>query len=323
MAYLRALGCYLPARIVDNAEMGAMTRTEPAWIAQATGIHQRRFAAPGETVADLGLRAAQDCLDAAGVDASGVGLAMVASGSGERRFPGPATAIAAALGMTGAPAIDLPMASAGSLFGLALAAGLCREYGNVLVIGSEIMSRVVRLEPDFRDTAILFGDGAGACLVSAETGFAEIVDSILRSDGTLADTLSLELDGPLHMDGRSIILQASRKLPRTIMELLDRYRMKPDDIGAYILHQANLNLIERVARAVGAPENRFFHNLESYGNTSSASLLIAATEWRRATGPELTSHAILAAFGAGLNWGAMLLGPPGGRLSKNREAIAP
>jgi 3-oxoacyl-[acyl-carrier-protein] synthase-3 len=315
MAYLRALGCYLPSRIVDNAEMGAMTGAEPAWIVQATGIEQRRFAAPGETVADLGLRAAQDCLHAAGVGAREVGLVIVASGSSERRFPGPATAIAAALGTGGAPAIDLPMASAGSLFGLALAARLCRDYRNVLVIGAEIMSRVVRMDPAHRDTAILFGDGAGACLVSAETGFAVVVDSILRSDGDLADALRLDLDGPLHMDGRTIILHASRKLPRVIVELLERNRLKPDDIGAFILHQANLNLIIRVAQSLGAAETRFFCNLAGYGNTSSASLLIAATEWRRATPPELASPVVFAAFGAGLNWGAVLLGPPGGPLS--------
>jgi 3-oxoacyl-[acyl-carrier-protein] synthase-3 len=113
------------------------------------------------------------------------------------------------------------------------------------------------------------------------------------------------------MDGRTIILHASRKLPRAITELLERHKLKPEDIGAYLLHQANLNLIERVARAVGAPEDRFFHNLESYGNTSSASLLIAAAEWRRASPRELDTHLVLAAFGAGLNWGALLLGPPG------------
>jgi 3-oxoacyl-[acyl-carrier-protein] synthase-3 len=310
MAYLRSLGCYVPERVVDNAEMGALTGAEPAWIAQQTGIERRRFAADGETVAGLGVRAVGECLDAAGVDARHVGLVIVASGSGARRFPGPATAIAAELGAS-APAIDLPMASAGSLFGLALANSLCRDYGDVLVVGAEIMSRVVGLDPAHRDTAILFGDGAGAALVSARTGFAEIVDSVLWSDGSLADALRLELHDPLHMDGRTIILHASRKLPRAILDLLERRGLKPEDIGAYLLHQANLNLIQRVARAVGAPEERFFHNLENYGNTSSASLLIAAAEWRRASPGELDRHVVLAAFGAGLNWGALLLGPTG------------
>ena len=237
-------------------------------------------------------------------------MVIVASGSSERRFPGPASTVAERLGAAGVPAIDLPMASAGSLFGLALAARLCETYGDILVIGAEIMSRVVQFEPAGRDTAILFGDGAGACLVSAETGFASVLDSILGSDGTLADALRLDLNAPLHMEGRAIILHASRKLPRVITELLERRGLKPAEVGAYILHQANLNLVERVAKAMGAEESRFFHNLERYGNTSSASLLIALAEWRRGAPPSLASHAVLAAFGAGLNWGAVLLGPP-------------
>jgi 3-oxoacyl-[acyl-carrier-protein] synthase-3 len=310
MPYLRSLGCYLPARVVDNAEIGSLTGADPAWIAQATGIERRRFAAPEETVADLGARAARDCLDAAGLSPRDVGMVMAASGSSERRFPGPAATIAEKLGAAGAPAIDLPMASAGSLFGLALAANLCAAYGNILVIGAEIMSRAVRFDPDHRDTAILFGDGAGACLVGSDTGFASIVDSILGTDGTLAGALRLDFNEPLHMEGRAIILHASRKLPRVIAELLDRHGLKPADIGAYILHQANLNLIERVAKAIGAEESRFFHNLESYGNTSSASLPIALAEWRGGARQNIASHVALAAFGAGLNWGAVLLGPP-------------
>ncbi len=308
MARIRGLGSYLPARIADNAEVAAMTGTDAGWIENATGILQRRFAASGETVAALGLRAAKDCLEGAGVRPREVGFLIAASGSAERRFPGPATEIAAALGIPGAPAIDLPMASAGSLFGVALAARLCADYRNVLVVGAEIMSRVVRFEPAFRDTAILFGDGAGACLVSEDAGFAFIEDSILQSDGDLAEALRLDLDGPLFMDGRSIILHASRKLPRVIAELLERNRLQAGEVGAFLLHQANANLIDRVARALGAPRERFFRNLERYGNTSSASLLIAAAEWRRSN-LELAAPVVLAAFGAGLNWGAILLRP--------------
>src|SRR5439155_10544568 len=115
-----------------------------------------------------------------------VGLILAASGTGERRFPGPAAEIAALLGMHEVPAIDLPIASAGALFGLALAADLCPRYANVLVVATEIMSRVIGSE---RETAILFGDGAGACLVSAENGFARIADSVLASDGAFAGAL--------------------------------------------------------------------------------------------------------------------------------------
>ena len=302
MAYLRNLGSYLPARVVDNAELASRVGADPSWILHATGIEQRRFAAPEESVATLGIRAANDCLCRAGIRAKDVGLLLVASGSGERRFPGPATAIGIGLEIPGTPAIDLPLASAGSLFGLALAANLCQRFRNVLVIGTEIMSRVVRLDPSGRDTAILFGDGAGACLVSAETGFAEITDWLLASDGEFAEALVLDCGLPLHMDGRTVILQASRKLPRVIAEILERNHCRTDQVGTFLMHQANLNLITRVARALSAPEMKFFQNVSRYGNTSSASLLIAAAEWWRDAGPVLKEPVVFAAFGAGLNW---------------------
>ncbi len=313
MAYLRALGCYLPARVVDNVEIAPLLGVDPAWIVEVSGISQRRFAAPGESVATLGAMAAKDCLGSADLKGAEVGLILVSSGSGERRFPGPATEVAAALQTAGVPAgtpaIDLPLASAGSLFGLSLAASLSRDYGNVLVIGTEIMSRAVRFDAAGRDTAILFGDGAGACLVSAETGFARIVDSVIRSDGEFASALRMELNSPIHMEGRAIILQASRKLPRAILELLNRNHTKPADVGAFLMHQANLNLIARVAQALGVAESGFFTNVQRYGNTSSASLLIAATEWYRGAGQRVERPIVLAAFGAGLNWGALLAEP--------------
>jgi 3-oxoacyl-[acyl-carrier-protein] synthase-3 len=309
MAKLRGFGSYLPARVVDNSEIGPMCGADPEWIKQQTGIEQRRWTAPGELVADMGVHAANDCLSNCGVLAAEVGLVLVSCGSAERRFPGPAAGIAAALGLAGKPAIDLPMASAGTLFGLAMAADLVKHHGNVLVVGTEIMSRVIGIDPAYRDTAILFGDGAGACLVSADTGVAEVRDSILCSDGDFAEILRLDVDAPLYMDGRSVIMQVARKLPRTIQELLDRNGRKSTEIDVYLLHQANLNLITRVAQALRAEDARFFRNLSKYGNTSSASLLIAAAEWWRMVGGKLNGPIVLGAFGAGLNWGAMLVEP--------------
>jgi len=305
MSYLRGFGAYLPARVVDNAELAAQTGTDAEWILRATGIEQRRYAGAGESVAALGIRAARNCLENAGMQARDAGLILASSGSAERRFPGPAAPIGAGLGIHGVPAIDLPIASAGSLFGMALAAHLAPAYGNVLVIGSEIMSRAVERTPATRDTAILFGDGAGACLVSPGEGCGWIRDSLLASDGDFAEALRLDLDAPLYMDGRSIILQAVRKIPRAISELLGRNHVSAADVTAFILHQANLNLITRVAQSLGVPESRFYTNIRRYGNTSSASMLIAAAEWRReqsaARGP-----VVFAAFGAGLHWGALL-----------------
>jgi 3-oxoacyl-[acyl-carrier-protein] synthase-3 len=306
MAYLRAFGAYLPSRVVDNHELATATGTDAEWILRATGIVERRFAAADESVASLGIRAAKDCLENAGLTAREVGLLLAASSSAEHRFPGPASAIGAGLGINGVPAIDLPIASAGSLFGMALAAHLVPAYGNVLVIGSEVMSRVVARHPVHRDTAILFGDGAGACLVGAQTGFAEIRDSLLASDGDFAEALRLDLDAPLYMDGRTIILQAARKIPRAISELLERNRVPAAAVEAFLMHQANLNLISRVAQALAVPEDRFFRNIQRYGNTSSASMLIAAAEWRRQFPSPPTGPVVFAAFGAGLHWGALL-----------------
>ena len=306
MPYLRAFGYYVPSRVVENAELAAMVGVDPAWLLQSTGIEQRRYAAPDETVASLAVAASKDCLANAGMSPQEVGLIIAASGSAERRFPGPGPSIGAALGIAGVPALDLPMASAGSLFGLALASQLCSVYRNVLVIGAEIMSRVVRLDAAGRDTAILFGDGAGACIVSDEAGFARIADSLLASDGEFAGVLQLDFNAPVHMDGRSVILHASRKIPRAISELLERNRLNPADVGAFVMHQANLNLITRVAKTLGVAEEKFYRNVARYGNTSSASMLIASAEMLGRKRQRVEAPVVFAAFGAGLNWGAVL-----------------
>jgi 3-oxoacyl-[acyl-carrier-protein] synthase III len=309
MSWLRALGFYVPAGIVTSRDLAPRVGVAPAWLLDATGIEERRFAAPGESVAELGVLAARDCLGSSGMAPREIGCLLVASGSAEKRFPGPAAAIGAALGIPGVPAIDLPMASAGSLFAIVLAAQLAPAHRNVLVVGAEIMSRLLQIDAAGRDTAILFGDGAGACVVSSETGFAEIRDSLLASDAGYADALSLSWGAPLYMDGRTVILHASRKLPRTISELLERNGLEVGDIGTYLLHQANRNLITRIAQTLKVPEERFFSNLNRYGNTSSASLLIAAAEWWRSSGGAMAAPVVLAAFGAGFHWGAVLAEP--------------
>ncbi len=305
-AYVREFGMYLPSRIVTNAEIAPQVGADETWLLEMTGIAERRFASPQQKVADLGLAAARDCLDRAAMQPSEIGLLLVSSGSSERRFPGPASAIGAALGITGVPAIDLPIASAGSLFGVALAADLVPAYGNILVVAAEIMSRVVPLSPLHRDTAILFGDGGGASIVSANPPGSPIAGHVLHSDGDYAESLQLQLDTPLFMDGRSIILHASRKIPRVIQELLERHRRAASDIGAFLMHQANQNLIDKVARTLGVSADKFYTNIRRYGNTSSASMLIAAAEWRR-DGGTFDAPVVLATFGAGLHWGAVLI----------------
>ncbi len=306
MAAIRGLGAYLPSRAVTNAELAARLQCEAGWILDVSGIEERRYAAPDESVASMGVDAAGQCLERAGTKASDLGMILVSSGSSERRFPGPATTIAHTLGIDSVPSIDLPIASAGSLFGMSLAASLSTTHGNILVIASEKMSAIVSREPLERGVAPLFGDGAGACLIGPADGPTKIIDSVLHSDGAFAEDLRLEFDAPLEMNGRSVILQASRKIPAAIGELLERNARLASSVKVFLMHQANQNLMDRVARALDVDSSRFYSNIRLYGNTSSASMLIAAAEWWRDTGPHPGDLICFAAFGAGLHWGALL-----------------
>jgi 3-oxoacyl-[acyl-carrier-protein] synthase III len=307
MSYLQAFGHHLPSRIVTNPDLEQRTGRLASTIEKTSGILERRYSAEGETVAGLGLAAATACLQNASLTAKDIGLILFSSGSPERTFPGPASQLAAKLGLTSTPAIDIPIASAGSLIALAFAADLAPRYGNVLVVASEIMSR--RISDADPDTAILFGDGAGAAIVSPARGFAKLADISLSTDGNYADALQLQHNGAIQMKGLDVIVQASRKIPRSIEDLLTRNNLKPSDIGVFLMHQANVNLIRKVATALQIPAERFFSNIARYGNTSSASLLIAASEWRTANPTPLTTPIILATFGAGFNWGSILLLP--------------
>ncbi len=299
-SFIHAFGAYLPQRIVTNAELASKLGCTPEWIENASGIRERRWATE-ESVADLGLPAGRDCLQKAGIEPGELDLILVSSGSAERRFPGPASTIAAGLGLNSTPAIDLPIASAGSIFGLSLASQLTGSYPNILVIAAEKMSAVIEASALDQNTAILFGDGAGAALVSSRRGRFEVLDSVLHTDGAFRDDLALDWGSPLQMKGLTVILQAARKLPAVIEEVLSRQNIAAKDVVQFVMHQANQNLITRVAKGLGVDPARMFSNVAKYGNTSSASMLIAASEWEPVPGP-----IVFAGFGAGFNWGAMV-----------------
>jgi 3-oxoacyl-[acyl-carrier-protein] synthase-3 len=306
MPSILSFGRYLPDRILDNAALALTLNCDPAWIFESSGIEERRIAADDETIAIMAERASRNCLARAAIDPSQIGLVILSSATSERRFPGPAAQLAQHLGLAGVPSLDLPVASAGSLFGLALAAQLAPSYGTVLVAAAEKMSGPASSQPQDRNIAILFGDGAGACLVTQSTGALEIIDAVLHSDGTYADDLCLPLVGPVHMDGRTVILQASRRIPAAIGDVLLRHGVDAASVHTFLLHQANSNLTARVAKALGVPADRFFSNIRHCGNTSSASMLIAASEWAEKAVPEAGDYICFAAFGAGFHWGALL-----------------
>ncbi len=303
-AYLHGFGAYVPERVVSNAELAARLDRTPEWIESASGIRERRWAREETGVVDLGAPAAVDCLERVGIPASQVGLLILASGSAPPGFPAPGAALGVRLGLGTTPVIDLPMASAGALFGLTLASRLCETYGDVLVVAAEKMSAVINAHPLDPNTAMLFGDGAGATLVSSRLGPREILSSVIHTDGQFREDLSFNWASPLKMNGLSVILQASRKLPTVIREALDQVEIPPTEVAAFLVHQANQNLLVRVARALGVPAERVYSNIARYGNTSSAAVLIAPSEWDRQNPP--AGPVVFAAFGAGLHWGALV-----------------
>ena len=307
MAFIRAFGDYLPENIVSNEQLAAQLKCDAEGIFAASGIRQRRRSSGADSVATMAAHAGRACLASGGMGVEQIGLLIVASGSSPRRFPGPAAEIAAKLGLpSGAASLDVCMASSGALYALALADSLADRYGNVLVIAAERMTEIAWRKPADPNIAILFGDGAGACLISREEGCAEIVDHALHSDGSFANELRLEHDGTLVMEGRSVILQASRKVPAVVTELLNRHGWSADSLDALLMHQANQNLMNRVAQTIGLHSDRAFSVIEQTGNTSSASMLIAASAWSRQQATLTGKRIAFAAFGAGFHWGAML-----------------
>ena len=306
MAFIAGFGSYLPSRVVANAELSELLGCTPDWIREVSGIEERRYAGADETVDVLAANAGRDCLEHAGIAADQIEMLMVSSGSGELRFPGPAAATAKRLGLRDIPAIDLPLASAGGLFAMSMATGLVSRYENILVIAAEKMSEVVSQPPVDKNTAILFGDGAGSCLIRRDGGIFEIVDSALHSDGSFVKDLQLGCGRPIQMNGRSVILQATRKIPAVVLEVLQRNGRAPSEIDAFIMHQANQNLIDRAARALEVSGDRFYSNIRKYGNTSSASMLIAAAEWWGSNDSIRPASVCFVVFGAGFHWGALL-----------------
>ncbi len=297
---------WLPARVVGNEELAHSLGVTPEWILSACGIGERRYAEAGESVVDLGERAARGLLERLGLPPAAVGAVLVATGTPDRQFPGVSAVLAPRLGISSAFALDVHLASSGGLVAIALAMDLAPRYGNVLVVATEKMSEVILRQPQ-KETAILFGDGAGACVVAPADGPYRLSDARVVTDGAFADDLSLTPGGPLVMNGRQVIMQAVRKLTRSVTDILAAHERAPGDVGLYLFHQANANLLRQVAAQLRIPEERVFVNLRQYGNTSAASLLIAAAEAEQQGRFGPGSLVALAAFGAGFSYGAALV----------------
>ena len=307
MAALVGFGHYLPAGMLTNEALASEFHVALEWIVSMCGIQTRRVAAPEETVCDLAEHAARACLQDAGISADKLGAIIACTGTPHRQFPGVSAEVQKRLNVPGIPAFDLHLASISGLFGLALANRMCETWGPTLVVAAETMTRVMAQPPRVKESAILFGDGAGACLVASGPGPLAIQDIRIASDATFSEALKLDFGSTLQMDGRTIIMHAVRKLARAVAELLEKYSLRVNDVGLFLFHQANLRLLERLMQELKIDRRQCFVNVDKYGNTSSASWLIAASEARAAGLLRPGMKVVIAAFGAGLSWGAALV----------------
>jgi 3-oxoacyl-[acyl-carrier-protein] synthase-3 len=314
-------GSYAPAKVLTNADLERMVATSDEWITERTGIRERRIAGAGEACSDLAVQAGKRALASAGLAPAELDMVLVATCTGDYPLPATACLVQTQLGATKAAACDLSAACCGFVYALSVADAYVKTgMRHVLVIGSEVMSAI--MDWTDRNTCILFGDGAGAAVVSASEGDRGILSTHLRSDGNLCDLITVPGGGSrmppsekviaermqyVKMKGNETFKVAVRMLEDIARETLAANRLRVEDVDLYVPHQANVRILKAVADRLGLPMEKVMLNLEQYGNTSAASIPIALDEAVRAGRIKDGSLVMLGAFGAGLTWASALI----------------
>jgi 3-oxoacyl-[acyl-carrier-protein] synthase-3 len=321
-AVISGWGMYAPSRVLTNDDLTRMVDTSDEWIVSRTGIRERRIAADDETTTTLSVNAARDALAVAGVDASEVDLVIVGTCSPDYPLPATAVLVANELGATRAAGFDLQAACSGFLFALATGSSFIRSgtYRNVLVIGVEVLSRFIDWTD--RNTCVLFGDGAGAVLLTASDQPGGLLGADLFSDGAgceaiivpgggSADPASAETVAAgkhyIRMLGREVYKYATRQLADSAANALRDAGLTVDDIDQFVFHQANLRIIESVQERLRIPGDKLFINIEKYGNTSAASVPMALVEAVADGRVRPGDRILMVAFGAGYTAGAAVV----------------
>jgi 3-oxoacyl-[acyl-carrier-protein] synthase III len=317
-AVIAGVGSALPQRIMSNADMSKVVDTSDEWIVERTGIRARHIAGEGETTRTLGLAAARKALEDAGRVPADVDLIILATSTPDQTFPATATMIQADLGITRGAAFDVQAVCSGFVYALATANAMirCGQAQCALVIGSETFSRI--LDWTDRTTCVLFGDGAGAVVLTAEAGSGGIADrgifsTRIRSDGRYADKLYVDggpsttgTVGHLRMEGREVFKHAVVNIASVMEETIAEAGLTPADIDWFVPHQANRRILEGTARKLGISEDRIVMTLDRHGNTSAASIPLAldvAVKDGRIRRGDLV---LMEAMGGGFTWGAVL-----------------
>lgn len=319
---ITGIGAYVPKGVLTNKDLEKIVDTSDEWITTRTGIQERRIAAEKETASDLALEAAKIALKRAGLRARSLDYIIFATATPDMFFPSAACILQHKLGAKHAACFDIAAGCSGFIYALSIAEKYiaCGEANHILVVGSEVLSRIVDWSD--RTTCVLFGDGAGAVVVSAMEGDRGIISTIIRSDGSYGDLLKLPgggslypashetVDNKLHyikMQGNEVFKKAVKAMEDIAAEILDKNGFEGKDVDLLVPHQANLRIISAVQKRVNIPENRTYVNIHKYGNTSAASIPIALYEASERGFLRERDLVLCVAFGAGFTWGAGLI----------------
>ncbi|MBT7854944.1 MAG: ketoacyl-ACP synthase III [Opitutae bacterium] len=320
---ISGIGSHLPEKVLTNQDLSKIVDTSDEWILSRTGIRQRHICSGEECTSDLATAAARKALDDAGLTTEDIDLLIVATITPDMPFPSTACIVQSKLGLGQIAAFDVEAACSGFLYTLDMASAMINSgrYRNAIVIGAEKLSSII----DWKDraTCVLFGDGAGAAVLSrSDEPNTGILDSCLHADGQRPELLLMPAGGSkmpaskgslkerqhyLKMNGKEIFKFAVRGMERAAKEILDRQNFAFHDIDRIIPHQANMRIIETIQERLEIPQEKFYNNLQNYGNTSAASIPIALDEAYRKGLVQHEDKLLCLAFGAGLTWGSTLI----------------
>jgi 3-oxoacyl-[acyl-carrier-protein] synthase-3 len=321
-AAITGWGMALPQRIISNAELARITDTSDEWIRTRTGIIERRVVASGESTSTLAIAAGRAALDRAAIDPAAIDLVVLATCTPDRPFPATSCTIQAALGLHRAGAFDLGAACSGFVYGLSVASNMIRSgaHANVLLVAADIFTHFINWQD--RNTSVLFGDGAGAVVLQATNQRLGMLSSNLGSWGEGEDLMAVDAGGTrmpatadllaagrqyVYMQGREIFKHAVRGMAESSQTVIAEAGLASSDIKLVVPHQANLRIIDAVARRLDVDPERVFVNLERYGNTSAASVPIAICEAVEQERIRSGDHVLLTSFGGGLTWASAVL----------------
>jgi len=302
---LQGLGYYVPEDVLTNFDLERMVDTSDEWIVTRTGIKERRIAKK-ESLLDMAEKASRMALDMAKVSPQEIDAIVLATLTPELGFPASACLLQGKLECKSGFAFDISAACSGFLYGLEVARGLIQGNGlkRVLLVGAEKLSDIVNWQD--RSTCVLFGDGAGAVVVSDE-GEGEILASVMRSDGNAWEILYAERCGYINMKGRELFKLAVKSMEEVCLEVLQRAGLSVEQIDLFVPHQANIRIMEALAERLNLSMEKVYSNIHKYGNTSAASIPIALTEAYLEGRLKRGDLVLMTAMGGGLTWGAMLI----------------